>query len=250
MVAKFLLITDLDNTLVGDRPALDRLNQKLMQTRHAQELLLVYSTGRSLESYKQLRAAEPLLVPDALVTSVGTEIYYGGSTTPDPDWSAKLNQGWQRDDVLSITAHFNDLVLQPDADQRPYKVSFYLSPSLAVDLLPRLEVALHIRGLDVQLVYSGGKDLDILPLQGDKGQAMQFLRHQFKIPPEQTVACGDSGNDQAFFSVGKERGIIVGNARPELLQWHQENAADHHYLATAPCAGGILEGLRHFGFLA
>lgn len=249
-MAKILLITDLDNTLVGDRPALEQLNQTLMEARHTQDLLLVYSTGRSLASYKQLQQQEPMLTPDALVTSVGTEVYYGGSTTPDPDWSKKLEQGWQREDVLSITAHFQDLVLQPEADQRPYKVSFYLSPKLAEDLLPRLDVALQIRGLDVQLVYSGGKDLDILPLQGDKGKAMQYLRNYFQIAPEYTVACGDSGNDQAFFSVGKERGIIVGNARPELLQWHQENAADHHYLAKAHCAGGILEGLRHFGFVA
>ncbi|WP_366918473.1 sucrose-phosphate phosphatase [Acaryochloris sp. IP29b_bin.148] len=249
-MAKFLLITDLDNTLVGDRHALEQLNQALMKARQSQALLLVYSTGRSLASYKRLRAKEPLLVPDALVTSVGTEIYYGGSTTPDPDWSAKLDQGWQRDDVLSITAHFNDLVLQPEADQGPYKVSFYLSSTLATDLLPRLEVALHIRGLDVQVVYSGGKDLDILPLQGNKGHAMQFLGHQFQVSPEQTVACGDSGNDQSFFRAGQERGIIVGNARPELLTWYQESAADHHYLAKANCAGGILEGLRHFGFLA
>lgn len=248
-MAKFLLITDLDNTLVGDRPALETLNRKLMQVRQAQGLLLVYSTGRSLTSFNQLRSQEPMLVPDALVTAVGTEIYYGGSTTPDPGWSKKLDQGWQREDVLSITAHFNDLVMQPEAEQGPYKVSFFLEPPLAADLLPRLEVALHIRGLDVKLVYSGGKDLDILPLHGDKGQAMQYLRGQFGIPAEQTVACGDSGNDQALFSTGQERGIIVGNARPELLQWHKENKKDGIYLAKAHCAGGILEGLCHFNFL-
>lgn len=248
-MTKFLLITDLDNTLVGDRQALERLNQQLMHVRQQQGLLLVYSTGRSLESYKQLRTKEPILVPDALITAVGTEIYYGGSTSPDPAWSEKLNHGWQREDVLSITAHFQDLVLQPDAEQRPYKVSFFLSPALAEDLLPRLEVALHIRGLDVKLVYSGDQDLDILPLQGDKGQAMQFVRHQFDIPAEYTVACGDSGNDQALFSVGQERGIIVGNARPELLRWHQDNPVQRHYLARAHYAGGILEGLRYFNFL-
>lgn len=248
-MAKFLLITDLDNTLVGDRSALEQLNQTLMQVRQEQGLLLVYSTGRSLTSFNQLRSQEPMLAPDALVTSVGTEIYYGGSTTPDPDWSEKLNQGWQRQDVLSITAHFNDLVLQPEADQGPYKVSFFLEPTLAADLLPRLDVALHIRGLDVKLVYSGGKDLDILPLHGDKGQAMQYLRGQFDISAEQTVACGDSGNDQALFSTGPERGIIVGNARSELLQWYQEHNQDDIYLAKANCAGGILEGLRHFSYV-
>lgn len=69
-----------------------------------------------------------------------------------------------------------------------------------------------------------------------------------EIDPAQTVVCGDSGNDIALFA-GAERGIIVGNASYELLQWHNDNPADHHYLAEAACAGGILEGLNYFGFL-
>lgn len=43
--------------------------------------------------------------------------------------------------------------------------------------------------------------------------------------------CGDLGNDIALFAVGNERGIIVGNARPELLQWHNEYPGDYRYLA-------------------
>jgi sucrose-6-phosphatase len=78
---------------------------------------------------------------------------------------------------------------------------------------------------------------------------MQFLRQKWQFVAEQTVACGDSGNDIALFAAGEERGIIVGNARPELIQWHSENPADNRYLAKNICAGGILEGLKHFGFL-
>ncbi|NJK40454.1 MAG: sucrose-phosphate phosphatase [Acaryochloridaceae cyanobacterium SU_2_1] len=249
-MTRFLLVTDLDNTLVGDQAALERLNQQLMQLRQEQDILLAYSTGRSHDSYLKLKATEPLLDPDALVTSVGTEIYYQNSRTPDPDWSRTLDNGWVREDILAITAHFQDLVLQPASEQRPYKVSFYLAPHLASDLVPRLKVALHIRGLDTKIVYSGGKDLDILPLGGDKGQALLFLREQFDISAEQTIVCGDSGNDQALFSVGKERGVVVGNAQPELLQWYKEHGADYHYLATRSCAAGILEGLHHFRLLS
>ncbi len=54
---------------------------------------------------------------------------------------------------------------------------------------------------------------------------MQFLQKQWGFDLKQTVACGDSGNDLALFSVGEERGIIVGNAQPELLQWHKANPA-------------------------
>ena len=100
----------------------------------------------------------------------------------------------------------------------------------------------------MKLIYSTGSDLDILPLKSDKGLAVQFLRSSWRIAPEQTVVCGDSGNDIALFTV-EARGIIVGNASAELLQWHHANSANNRYLAQAACAGGILEGLKHFNFL-
>ena len=116
--------------------------------------------------------------------------------------------------------------------------------------MPQLQSFLQDRDLDTKLIYSTGQDLDILPRHSDKGLAMQFLRQQWEIKPEQTVVCGDSGNDVALFSVGEERGIVVGNASSELLQWHNANPANYRYLAKAYCAGGILEGLNYFGFLS
>ena len=248
-MTKFLLVTDLDNTLVGDDRALAVLNHHLRQARQQQQMLLVYSTGRSYTSYQSLRATTELLDPDALVTAVGTEIYRDGQQTPDPAWSAQLQQGWDWAHVMATIAHFSDLVPQPDSEQRPYKVSFFLSPTAAEEVLPRLEAALKAQDLDVKLVYSGSKDLDILPRHGDKGEAMQFLRQQFEMPAAQTVACGDSGNDLALFRVGEERGVIVGNAQAELLDWHHRYPCDHRYLAQAEYAAGILEGLQHFQFL-
>jgi len=103
--------------------------------------------------------------------------------------------------------------------------------------------------LVAQVIFSGGKDLDILPIQANKGMAMTFIRHRLGIDPARTVACGDSGNDLALFVDRQERGIIVGNARSELLDWHHANPNPNRYLAQAQCAGGILEGLQYFGFL-
>ena len=245
----FLFVTDLDNTLVGDDNALVELNRQLNQHRQEHGTKIVYATGRSPTLYRQLQIKKQLLQPDALIAAVGTEIYLNGSETPDSAWSERLSQGWDREVVVATTAHFADLVSQPDTEQRPFKVSFFLTQALAPEVLPQLQSSLQKQGLDTKLIYSTGQDLDILPRHSDKGLAMQFLRQKWKIVAEQTVVCGDSGNDIALFSVGTEWGIIVGNASLELLEWHNTNPVDRRYLAKAACAGGILEGLKYFGFL-
>lgn len=248
-MTKFLFVTDLDNTLVGDDYALELLNQQLSQHRQTHSTKLVYSTGRSRTLYRELTSQHSLLEPDVLIASVGTEIYFNNSDTPDRAWSEKLSIGWNRDVIVATTAHFSDLVLQPETEQCPFKVSFFLTEEAAIEVLPQLESLLKQQGLEIQLIYSSGKDLDILPRQANKGAAMTFVRQNFGIEPAQTVVCGDSGNDIALFAAGDERGIIVGNAQPELLKWHHEHSSDHHYLSKAHCAAGILEGLQYFGFL-
>ena len=246
----FLLITDLDNTLVGDDAALAELNLKLTQHRQEFGSKLVYSTGRSRTSYQRLTTQKTMLSPDLLVCAVGTEVYHGDSATPDATWSEKLAPGWDRDGAIACAGEFADLVPQSDSEQRPFKVSYLLTPQAATEVLPQLETLMLDRGLDAQLIYSGGQDLDILPRSANKGSAMTFVRQFLGFAPESTIACGDSGNDLALFVDRPEFGIIVGNAMPELLDWHQSQPpVDRRYFATAHCAGGILEGLQHFGFL-
>lgn len=247
----FLFVTDLDHTLVGDDDAMKELNQKLSQHRQEYGTKIVYSTGRSPDLYRELTTEKSLLPPDALITSVGTEICFNPEEGIfDRDWIEVLSDGWNREQVVATAAHFSDLVPQPDTEQRPFKVSYFLTEQAATEVIPRLESALKERDLNIKLVYSGGHDLDILPPKADKGLAVQFLRQKWGIDDTKTVVCGDSGNDIALFSVGESRGIIVGNARPELRQWYDSNPAEHRYMAKAYCAAGIIEGLYHFGFLS
>ncbi len=248
-MAQFMFITDLDNTLVGDDEALANLNQHLSQHRNQHGTLLVYSTGRSPTLYHELRQEKDLLDPDYVVLSVGTLIYQHGNDAPDPDWSGYLSEGWDRDEVMAIASHFSDLMVQPPSEQTDFKVSFYLEGTIAKEVIPRLDHALGDRGLNVQLVYSSNKDLDILPKQGNKGAAVAFLQKKLGMAGDRTVVCGDSGNDLSMFQQANAKGIIVGNAKPELRDWHLTQASTDTYLAQKPCAGGILEGLQHFGFL-
>ncbi|NJO94992.1 MAG: sucrose-phosphate phosphatase [Pleurocapsa sp. CRU_1_2] len=264
-MSSFLFVTDLDNTLVGDDAALLELNQKLAAHREQHNSKIVYATGRSLYLYRLLAEAKSLLPPDALITAVGTEMYFdreGCAGSPrisnrgvnqqesqyDREWANILAQGWNRQEIVAIASQFTDLQLQPKSEQNPFKVSYYLAEAAAAEILAKLQAALKQEGFDIKLIYSAGQDLDLLPKNGDKGLAVQFLRRRWKIAPEQTIVCGDSGNDISMFE-GQEKSLLVANAKPELLEWYAANKNEHNYLAKADCAGGIIEGLKHFGFI-
>lgn len=54
----------------------------------------------------------PLLVPDVLVCSVGTEIFFESAGEADKEWGAELDQGWNRQGALDIAAGFPELKQQ------------------------------------------------------------------------------------------------------------------------------------------
>jgi hypothetical protein len=243
-----LFVTDLDYTLVGDDLGMMKLNQFLSEYRHNHGTKIVYSTGRSLKLYGELRSKKNLLIPDAMVTAVGTEIYYSDRHSMDQAWSNQISRGWDRESIVNIASSFTDLLPQEDSEQCPFKISYFLAPEKSIDVLSQLRDLLTIHNYDVEIIYSGSKDLDILPKGVNKGAAMRFLRQKWEIEANQTVVCGDSGNDISLFSHGEEYGIIVGNAQSELINWHYRHPLKNHYLSKDFYAMGILEGLQHFGF--
>lgn len=247
---KFFFVTDVDYTLVGDDVALEKLNRWLSEQRRTYGTVICYSTGRSLPLYQELIAQKELLEPDILVLAVGTEIYHQGSNTPDPEWTAKLQEGWNRDIVVEVTKLFPSLVLQPQIEQTPLKASYFTNPDDFYTELPQLEANFKSRGLAIQMVSAvDGVYLDILPQRANKGSAALFLQQRLGFTDEQTIICGDSGNDLSMFENISGVGIMVGNALPELLAWHENSPPGKRYLAKSHFAAGILEGLEYFGFL-
>jgi sucrose-6F-phosphate phosphohydrolase len=249
-VTPFLLATDLDNTLVGDDEALEILNQKLIQHRQQYGSKIVYVTGRTLSICRQLAKVKHLVLPDALIVSLGTEIYFSfQDSSPSLEWSKILAQDWERKQIVAIAEKYSELQMQPESEQNPFKVSYYLAQWEVKRILPLLKADLSEQGFEVNLVYLAGQDLEILPKNADLGLAVGFLSQKWQISPEFTIACGDCLQDKTLLA-GATKGVIVGNADLELRQWYQENHHDSLYLAQAVCAGGILEGLEHFGFLS
>lgn len=247
---QFLFISDLDNTLIGDDRALEKLNQILQSHRERYGTKIVYATGRSLFLYQELTQEKSILAPDALIAAVGTEVYFHPETGEiDQEWESLLSENWQRNQVLEITAQFTEITPQPNSEQGEFKISFNLNPDTAEVTINQLKTVFQKENLNVKLIYSGGQDLDIIPQAADKGLAVQFLQRKLEMDDSKTVVCGDSGNDIALFETGKPRGILVGNAQPELRKCYEQNQSSYCYLASQNYAAGIIEGLNYFQFI-
>lgn len=241
---QFILITDLDNTLVGNDGATRRLNQTLLAIRH--RFYLIYATGRSYLSAQALREQKQLIRPDYWVTGVGTEIYNQGEQ--DGHWAKQISQGWNRQAIATLAQCYPDLIPQSPFEQNPWKISFCLSHPQAGSILEDLQTKLNRSGLSAQIIFSSRRDVDIVPTKADKGRAIAYLRENLKIERDKTLVCGDSGNDISLFQQST-LGTIVSNAQPELLHWYRTNPQPSLYLAPSPFAWGILDGLRHFNLI-
>ncbi|GLC34285.1 hypothetical protein PLESTM_000178300 [Pleodorina starrii] len=141
------------------------------------------------------------------------------------------------------------------------------------EVLRLLEEALREEGLKVKVVYSGGRDVDLLAEGAGKGAALRFLlgrlRRAGREPVDGVQVNGDSGNDIELFQVPGVCGCVVANAFPELREFarkRQQQAKEEEeeeeeqrpagathacrvFQASEPCAGGILQALRHFRLL-
>lgn len=235
--SRFLFISDMDDTLLGDDAALSKLAAALMQNRG--QIVIAYNSSRPCASLRETLAQnKDIPKPDYLIGALGTEIERFATGEALDAYSRNLKEGWQRDKVAALMEQLG-FAAHADEFQTEFKASYHV-PSAA----QFQRVLQHIReaGLNAKIIFSGNKNLDIIPPGADKGKAVIFLQGTLGFRPEQVIVAGDSANDREMF-VHTFKGIVVGNADEGLKSLSSPNI----YHAKSSCAAGVLEGLRHWG---
>lgn len=238
-----LLVMDLDGSIIGGASKGRRkLHQAMESARDT--FTLVYVSGRSLAEQLQTIDEYQLLLPDYIISNVGTEIHRMPGEHPLEEWYRYIQASYDREAIVSffIEQAETNLEEQPAAQQTPLKVSYFLEEAQP-EQLERLQAELYRAGLSARLVYSYGLYLDFIPERAGIGAAVKFLADSLVLFPNQVFVTGDSAKDIDLFQYGF-RGIVVGNATNELKRAVELRA----YFSHAEYAEGVLEGLKHYGF--
>jgi sucrose-phosphate synthase len=238
-----MLVTDIDDTLLGDPAAFGRFMAFLREDRGS--LAIGVATGRHIRSAREVLAENDLTDVDIYITSVGAEIYYGEQMIPDKGWHAHISHKWYPERIRETLDKLPYLRPQDDPEtQRLFKISYDLDTSEMApeQALPQIHDALRKARATYNLIFSHGMYLDLLPYRASKGKAIRYLSNKWGIPPYKILAAGNSGND-ADMLLGRVFGIVVGNHEKELEQLRNANLV---YFADASHADGIIEGFQRF----
>ncbi|MBR9980134.1 MAG: HAD-IIB family hydrolase [Desulfatitalea sp.] len=234
-----LLITDIDNTLIGeDNGRLEALLAIL--ERNKQRIGFGVATGRTIDATVRILERHHVPPPDVIISSVGSEIYYGADRQFSQGWATHIAHQWQRDKIIELLSDFDFLTYQEDATQRDFKISYYMDPDK--EQLAKIHNRLLRHKCRYNLIFSHDQYLDILPYRASKGKAIRYLSYKWEIPLGHFFVSGDSGNDEEMLR-GEPRAVVVGNYSHELEGLRESR---HVYFAQASCAGGIIEGLKHY----
>ncbi|MEC5163353.1 MULTISPECIES: glucosylglycerol-phosphate synthase [unclassified Janthinobacterium] len=233
-----VLATDLDGTLLaGTHEARRRVRDLFSGALPGAKL--VFITGRGLESIIPLLSDPTIPMPDYIIADVGATIVHGDLRPVEP-LHHEIAAHWPgAQAVLKALADFPRLRRQNVPQER--RCSFFISEG---GVTPALRAAVEALGCD--LLFSGGRYLDVLPRGIGKGPALLRLAQAEGFDPADVVVAGDTLNDLSMFEAGY-RGIVVGGAEPALVE--RVRKLPRAYLARAEGCGGILEGLAHHGTL-
>lgn len=236
------IFSDLDQSLLGDPSILPEFTKALKENARCSSFGI--ATGRRLDSALKLIKQHKLPIPDALVTSLGTEIYYGQYLTRDTAWDDHIDYLWRPHKVRNILADIQGLRLQDKVEQSRYKVSYYYDSTIAPDI-DEIKQFLLQHEQTVNVVFSFGQFLDIVPVRASKGLALRWYAEQWDIPLDHILVAGGSGADEDMIR-GNTLAVLVANRHDEELSDLID--LERVYYTKKPYAAGILDAIEYYDF--
>ena len=233
-----LLATDLDGTFLAGDPD-NRLKLYRLISAHP-EIDLVFVTGRGLESVLPLLSDPTIPQPDYIICDVGCTVVHGASQQAIHPLQGEIDDLWTGEQMVEdALSSFAGLQRQEVPQER--RVSYFCdSDVVCEDMVAKAEA------LACDVLFSGGKYLDILPKGVNKGRTLSRLVEHLGVDPAAVLVAGDTLNDLSMYQ-HDFKGVCVGASETGLLQATEHQARVFHAQATG--CGGILEAFEHFGYL-
>ena len=238
-----LIILDIDDTITGDEESISSLKDVL--TGMNKDIGFGVATGRSIDSAIDVLKKIDFKMPDVIISSVGSEIYYRneGEYVYSTSWDAHIKNSWMPEKIRNLISPFEFLELQDDDAQRKYKVSYNLLGS--IEDLHKAGELLRNNKIKTNLILSHNIYVDLLPYRASKGRAIRYLSYRWNIPLDSILVAGDSGNDEDML-IGELCGVVVANHTKELEKLKGKRRI---FFASREYANGVIEGIEYFNFL-
>ncbi len=240
--ARLFFISDLDGTLIEDEKTdgLDALKAWLKENK--KDVVFGIATGRNRKLAEEAIAKYDLPDPDIIICSTGSEIFYTKKFIADSGWTSHIDYQWKKDELKKELTRFPKLKLQEANTMWRLKLSYYVDPSFNEDDVANIHKFLDDKKLRAKLLLTENKYLDLLPYRASKGNAVRYLSYKWKMPMDQIITSGNSGNDIDMLK-GKFKGIVVSNYSPEMESLKKNKQI---YFAKNILSEGVLEGILHY----
>ena len=203
--------------------------------RAAQDVRLIFVTGRGVESVLPLINDPVIPSPDYVIGDVGATVVDGGSLHSVQPLQLEIDSRWAGlAPILERLEGIKGLVPQSVPQER--RCSFLVEdPGLADEVRARLH------GLECDVLFSAGRYLDVLPLGVSKGSTLKALMDVLDVPYDRVLVAGDTLNDQSMYE-HSFCGVVVGNAEEALKRAAPPSESVYH--ADGRGAKGILEAIH------
>lgn len=270
-LSRLLICTDLDRTLIpnGPQPQSPQARNYLETLVARREVTLVFVSGRHRALVEEAIATFELPVPDFVIGDVGTTIYRVGPShawSRLESWESRIARDWagrSSTELMDVLSGINELQPQETDRQNRLKLSYYVSLGAETEKLSgMIQRRLESAGAAARLVWSVDEIerkglLDILPQSASKLHAVEALMEQLAVGVDNTVFCGDSGNDMEVL-ISHIPSVLVANGvdqvKTSALEMARQRGTEKQlYIASGDFlnmngnyAAGMLEGIVHF----